>query len=138
MKPFLNIYIKKFYFSIGWFWGEQSKVFELSIGEVMRDFTSGKVNHVSILSFQIAKFCIHTGFTVQGFNMTTTIKFFNYTHLPPRLQEVVRPIAELARWMEEELPESPEKSTGMRKLLEAKDCFVRSVLEMEQNEKENN
>ena len=27
--------------------------------------------------------------------------------------------------MEAELPDGPEKSAGMRKLLEAKDCFVR-------------
>jgi hypothetical protein len=28
--------------------------------------------------------------------------------------------------MEEMLPDGPEKSAGMRKLLEAKDCFVRA------------
>ena len=32
------------------------------------------------------------------------------------------------RSLEEILPDGPEKSAGMRKLLEAKDCFVRSVL----------
>ena len=62
---------------------------------------------------------------------TTTIKFFSYSHLPERLQEVCKPIAELAKHMEETLPDGPEKSAGMRKLLEAKDCFVRSVLEGE-------
>jgi hypothetical protein len=30
--------------------------------------------------------------------------------------------------MEAELPDGPEKSAGMRKLLEAKDCFVRAAL----------
>ncbi len=60
---------------------------------------------------------------------TTTIKFFDYAHLPPKLQEVCKPIAELAKLMEETLPDGAEKSAGMRKLLEAKDCFVRSVLE---------
>ena len=59
---------------------------------------------------------------------TTTIKYFDYAHLPPALQEVCKPIVELARLMEEKLPDGPEKSAGMRKLLEAKDCFVRSVL----------
>jgi len=30
--------------------------------------------------------------------------------------------------MDELLPESAEKTTGLRKLLEAKDCFVRAKL----------
>lgn len=60
---------------------------------------------------------------------STTIKFFKYDHLPPKLQEVCKPIVELAEKMEVELPDGAEKSAGMRKLLEAKDCFVRSVLE---------
>lgn len=59
---------------------------------------------------------------------TTTIKFFVYDHLPQKLQEIAKPIAELAGLMEVTLPDGPEKSAGMRKLLEAKDCFVRSVL----------
>jgi hypothetical protein len=57
---------------------------------------------------------------------TTTIQFFSYEHLPIQLQKVSKPIAELARLMEETLPDGPEKSAGMRKLLEAKDCFVRA------------
>lgn len=61
---------------------------------------------------------------------TTTIKFFEYEHLPARLQEVSKPLAELAHQMEETLPDGPEKSAGMRKLLEAKDCFVRALLEI--------
>jgi hypothetical protein len=59
---------------------------------------------------------------------STTIKFFTYDHLPPKLQEVVKPIANLAHILEETLPDGTEKSAGMRKLLEAKDCFVRSIL----------
>lgn len=59
---------------------------------------------------------------------STTIQFFQYEHLPPKLQEVSKPIAELALKMEQELPDGPEKSAGMRKLLEAKDCFVRAKI----------
>jgi hypothetical protein len=59
---------------------------------------------------------------------STTIKYFSYEHLPENLQEVSKPIAELAKLMEETLPDGPEKSAGMRKLLEAKDCFVRAKL----------
>ena len=60
---------------------------------------------------------------------STTIKYFEYDHLPANLQSVSKPIGDLARWMEAELPDGPEKSAGMRKLLEAKDCFVRAALE---------
>lgn len=60
---------------------------------------------------------------------STTIKYFSYEHLPPKLQEVSKPMAELAKFMEDTLPDGPEKSAGMRKLLEAKDCFVRAKLE---------
>lgn len=57
---------------------------------------------------------------------TTTIHYFSFEHLPPHLKEVSKPIAELAMLMESSLPNGPEKSAGMRKLLEAKDCFVRT------------
>lgn len=60
---------------------------------------------------------------------STTIKFFDYSHLPEKLQVISKPICELAKLMEETLPDGPEKSAGMRKLLEAKDCFVRTVLQ---------
>ena len=50
---------------------------------------------------------------------------FAYEHLPPALQKVSKPIGELARNMVAELAEGPELSTGLRKLLEAKDCLVR-------------
>lgn len=62
--------------------------------------------------------------------MTTNVdRFFTYEHLPEHLQEISKPIAELAKLMDETLPDSAEKSTGMRKLLEAKDCFVRAKLD---------
>lgn len=60
---------------------------------------------------------------------STTIKFFKFEHLPDKLQAVSRACAELAHQMEAMLPDGPEKSAGMRKLLEAKDCFVRAESE---------
>ena len=60
---------------------------------------------------------------------TTTIKYFAYAHLPAHLQAVSKPIGELAEKLEAELPDGPEKSAGMCKLLEAKDCFVRAALD---------
>ena len=60
---------------------------------------------------------------------STTIKYFAFAHLPAHLQEVSKPLGELAEQMEAALPDGPEKSAGMRKLLEAKDCFVRAALD---------
>jgi hypothetical protein len=59
---------------------------------------------------------------------TNVDKYFVYEHLPLSLQTVSRPLAELAKLMDESLPDGSEKSAGMRKLLEAKDCFVRAAL----------
>ena len=55
---------------------------------------------------------------------STTIQYFAYDHLPMQLQKISKPCFDLAHQMEETLPDGPEKSAGMRKLLEAKDCFV--------------
>ena len=62
------------------------------------------------------------------------LQFFSYTHLPTHLQEISKPLALLAQQMDELLPEVPEKTTGLRKLLEAKDCFVRAALEAKTTE----
>jgi hypothetical protein len=56
------------------------------------------------------------------------LKYFEFAHLPAKLQEVSEPICALAQAMEVILPDGPEKSAGLRKLLEAKDCFVRARL----------
>ncbi|MCE7937112.1 MAG: hypothetical protein DYG90_00630 [Chloroflexi bacterium CFX6] len=57
------------------------------------------------------------------------MKYFEYAHLPERLQAVSKPLGDLARQLDAELPDCAEKSAGLRKLLEAKDCFVRAALE---------
>jgi hypothetical protein len=57
------------------------------------------------------------------------LKYFAYAHLPPRLQDVSMPIGIFAETIDEKLPDCAEKSAGLRKLLEAKDCFVRAALE---------
>lgn len=56
------------------------------------------------------------------------MKFFAYEHLPERLRGVSAEVCEVARRMDATLPDGPEKSAGLRKLLEAKDCFVRASL----------
>lgn len=57
------------------------------------------------------------------------MKYFNWQHLPAHLQGVSAPIGELAKAMDERLPDGPEKTAGLRKLLEAKDCLVRASME---------
>jgi hypothetical protein len=56
------------------------------------------------------------------------LKFFAYAHLPEHLQAVSKPVGELADAMVTELADGPELTAGLRKLLEAKDCFVRAAL----------
>jgi hypothetical protein len=56
------------------------------------------------------------------------MKYFTYDHLPENLQKISKPICDLAKTIDDSLPQGAEKSAGLRKLLEAKDCFVRSIL----------
>ena len=55
------------------------------------------------------------------------LQFFAYEHLPPHLQEVSRPFAEMAAKIMER-PRNPERTVALRKLLEAKDAAVRAEL----------
>lgn len=57
------------------------------------------------------------------------IKWFHYAHLTEAGQAASKPICDVAHHYETALPDSPEKSAGLRKLLEAKDCLVRAALE---------
>lgn len=56
------------------------------------------------------------------------IQYFTYDHLKPHLQETSRPICELARHLDATIPDSAEKTAGLRKLLEAKDSLIRASL----------
>lgn len=53
---------------------------------------------------------------------------FAFDHLPERLQAISKPCAELAASMLIALPDGPELTVGLRKLLEAKDAFVRQAV----------
>ena len=57
------------------------------------------------------------------------IKHFEYRHLSSGVQVLIKPIADAAYRLDFALPDGPEKDAGLRKLLEAKDCFVRAALE---------
>lgn len=55
------------------------------------------------------------------------LKFFDYEHLPEHLQEVSKPFHDLA-WDMACRFDGAELTTGLRKMLEAKDCMVRAAL----------
>lgn len=54
-------------------------------------------------------------------------RWFAYEHLPPNLRRVSAQFHDLAEAMAEEF-EGSEVTVGLRKLLEAKDCFVRAAV----------
>lgn len=56
------------------------------------------------------------------------LQFFSYEHLPDNLAIVSKPFCDLANDVIDLLPDNPEKSAALRKLLEAKDCAVRAQL----------
>lgn len=54
-------------------------------------------------------------------------QFFAFQHLPAELQAVSKPFGEVAAFIAT-LPKNAERSTALRKLLEAKDAAVRAKL----------
>jgi len=59
------------------------------------------------------------------------MQYFSYSHLPTHLQAVSKPFGDIAEDMVNLLDRGgPEVAAGLRKLLEAKDCFVRAKLEV--------
>ena len=61
--------------------------------------------------------------------MSPILKYFKYEHLPEKLQAISKPFCDLAAEIDGKYTDSAEKSAGLRKLLEAKDCIVRAGLE---------
>lgn len=56
-------------------------------------------------------------------------RHFEYDHLPEHLATVSRLFHDLAQELLDILPDGPELTVGLRKLLEAKDCAVRARLD---------
>ena len=57
------------------------------------------------------------------------MRYFEYSHLSGPLRDYSQAVCDLAVHIDGTLPDGAEKSAGLRKLLEAKDCFVRSALD---------
>lgn len=56
------------------------------------------------------------------------LKHFRFEHLPPHLRAVSQMFAKLARDIVRVVPRDTERTTALRKLLEAKDCAVRAMI----------
>jgi hypothetical protein len=55
-------------------------------------------------------------------------ELFSFNHLPEHLAGVSAPVAVLAEHLVAILGDGQELSAGLRKLVEAKDCFVRQAV----------
>lgn len=63
------------------------------------------------------------------------LQYFSFGHLPEGpLRDASARCAGLAHDMTEMLTDGPELRMGLRKLLEAKDCFVRQALTLQREE----
>jgi len=56
------------------------------------------------------------------------LQFFEYAHLPEKLRQASKPFCDLAYKVVQEYPMNPERTVALRKLLEAKDAAVRTLL----------
>ena len=56
------------------------------------------------------------------------MQFFAHAHLPPHLAAISAPFGKLADDIIATCPRNPERTVALRKLLEAKDAAVRSLV----------
>lgn len=71
----------------------------------------------------------HSDFADRHPGTVHLLNFFTWAHLPDYLQPVSRLMAIAAFEMCQQIPDGPELTAGLRKLLEAKDCFVRASID---------
>jgi len=57
------------------------------------------------------------------------LRWFEFDHLQGKLRDTSHECRDLAETMVINLPDGPELTAGLRKLLEAKDCFVRASID---------
>ena len=61
--------------------------------------------------------------------VSALLRYFRWQHLPDHLAAVSQPFCDLAYLMADMLPGNAETTVALRKLLESKDCAVRSALD---------
>lgn len=66
-------------------------------------------------------------------SQTAILRYFAYDHLPTKLGKISAPFCSLAWDLESDLPNGPEKSVALRKLLESKDAAVRAALDIKED-----
>ena len=54
------------------------------------------------------------------------MQFFTWEDVPANAQATAKAIALIAQELDRDMPECAEKTAGLRKLLECRDCFVRA------------
>ena len=91
---------------------------KIGTGPIIIDGRVGRLEFVAVDSTA-------TRFVDDGDNI---LQFFEYKHLPERLQAVSKHFGRLAQRMALTLPKNEERDVMLRKLLEAKDAGVRASL----------
>lgn len=71
---------------------------------------------------------IRAEFALRNQSIVGVLQFFADSHLPIELQEIVTPIRAVAFHLVSQLQDGPELTVALRKLVEAKDAFVRHTL----------
>lgn len=67
-------------------------------------------------------------------SLDSILRGFKYEHLAEgQRRDTAHSCASLAEFMAAMIPSQPELVAGLRKLLEAKDCFVRAVVYAEED-----
>lgn len=67
-------------------------------------------------------------FTPEEIEADPVLRYFHYEHLPEKLKSISAQFCLLASIVIDSLPRNPERSTALRKLLEAKDAAVWAAL----------
>lgn len=67
-------------------------------------------------------------FTPEEIEADPVLRYFHYEHLPEKLKSISAQFCLLASITIDSLPRNAERSTALRKLLEAKDAAVRAAL----------
>lgn len=82
-------------------------------------------NHVGYISWS-PKAVFERAYIAVGNVQDDIMKHFDHEQLPEDVQDVIRPLDQIAQIMAS-YSNCTEKTVGMRKLLEARDCFIRAM-----------
>lgn len=95
------------------------------VGDYLVVYEDGYMSHSPKAAFE-SGYTLVPGEVLHGFDRM--LQFFAYQHLPEHLQAHSKPFHDLAQTIIDTLPANAERTTALRKLLEAKDCAVRARL----------